>query len=385
MENFSFINPVKIIFGKESICKIDNEIPAQSNVLIIYGGGSIKKNGVFNQVIDALKGYKVFEFSGIEPNPHYETCMKAVSIIKEKGIDYLLAVGGGSTIDATKFIAAAACFEEGDPWTILSQGAVVKKAMPFGTILTLPATGSEMNSGSVITRASSQDKLAFNTPLVYPTFSVLDPTTTYTLPARQIGNGIVDTFVHITEQYLTYYEGDSMLQDRMFEAVLKTLVSEGPKALKTPTDYNVRANLMWASTWALNGWFAQGAPQDWATHMIGHEITAFYGLDHAQTLAIVLPGVMTIQQKKKAAKIITLGREVFGIQSDNESTAIAQTIKAVENFFEQVGVHTHLSDYGLGDETIDKVSNRMAERQWRLGECQDITPDVVKEILLLRK
>lgn len=385
MENFSFINPVKIIFGKDSIRKIGHEIPAQCKVLVIYGGGSIKKNGIFDQVTDALNGYEIYEFSGIEPNPHYETCIKAVSVIKEKNIDYLLAVGGGSTIDATKFIAAAACFEEGDPWNILSQGAEVKKAMPFGAILTLPATGSEMNSGSVITRASSQDKLAFNTPLVYPVFSVLDPTTTYSLPARQVGNGIVDTFVHITEQYLTHYEGDSMLQDRMFEAVLKTLVIEGPKALKTPTDYNVRANLMWASTWALNGWFAQGAPQDWATHMIGHEITAFYGVDHAQTLAIVLPGVMTVQQKKKSSKIITLGREVFGIQSDNESTAIAQTIKAVEDFFEQVGVRTHLSDYGLGEEAIEKVTNRMTERQWRLGECQDITPDVVKEILSLRK
>lgn len=385
MENFSYINPVKIIFGKDTIQKIKGEIPANNKVLIVYGGGSIKKNGVYDQVIQALADYEIHEYAGIEPNPHYETCMKVVELIKEKKIDYLLAVGGGSVIDATKFIVAATCFEGDDPWEILSKGAEIKKALPFGTILTLPATGSEMNDGSVISRVGTQEKLPFASPMVYPKFSVLDPTTTYTLPIRQVGNGVIDTFVHITEQYLTQYDGNSMVQDKLFEGLLKVVVAEGPKALETPTNYDVRANLMWASTWALNGWFGRGIPQDWATHSMGHELTAFYGLDHAQTLAIILPGVMSVMQLQKSKKIIALGREVFGICESDAKVGIAKTIEAVEGFFEKMGVKTHLSDYNLGDEAIDKVCNRMTERQWKLGETGSITPDVVKEILTLRK
>lgn len=382
MENFSLANPVKIIFGKGTIKEIVNEIPQGSKVLMTYGGGSIKKNGVYDQAVKALKGYEWYEFAGIEPNPHYETCMKAVALIKEKGINFILSVGGGSVLDATKFISAAVHFEEGDPWQILSKGAEIKKAMPFGDIITLPATGSEMNSGAVITRSETQEKLSFGSPLTYPKFSVLDPTVTYSLPPRQTGNGVVDAFVHVMEQYLTYNEGDSLLQDNMAEAIVRTLVEEGPKALKEPTNYDVRANLMWASTWALNGWIACGVPEDWATHMIGHELTAFYGLDHGQTLAIVLPGIMTVLKEQKGKKIIRLGKEVFGIQGDN---AINKTIKAVEDFFESMGVKTHLSDYGLGDEAISKVTERLAARGWKLGECRNITAEVVKEVLTLRK
>lgn len=379
MENFIYANPVKIIFGKDTIKEIVNEIPQGSKVLMTYGGGSIKNNGVYDQAVKALSGYEWYEFSGIEPNPHYETCMKAVALIKEKGIDFILSVGGGSVLDATKFIAAAVCFEGGDPWQILSKRSEVKKAMPFGDIITLPATGSEMNAGAVITRAETQEKLAFGSPYTYPKFSVLDPTVTYSLPPRQVGNGVVDAFVHVMEQYLTYSDSNALLQDHMAEAIVKTLVVEGPKALVTPTDYDVRANLMWASTWALNGWISQGVPEDWATHMIGHEITAFYGLDHAQTLAIVLPGVMTVLKEQKGKKIIRLGKEVFG------TNGIDDTIKAVEGFFEKMGVKTHLSDYGLGDEAIVKVSDRLAQRGWKLGECGNITADVVKEVLTIRK
>ena len=379
MENFIYANPVKIIFGKDTIKEIVNEIPQGSKVLMTYGGGSIKKNGVYDQAVKALSGYEWYEFAGIEPNPHYETCMKAVALIKEKGIDFILSVGGGSVLDATKFIAAAVCFDEGDPWQILSKRSEVKKALPFGDIITLPATGSEMNAGAVITRAETQEKLAFGSPYTYPKFSVLDPTVTYSLPPRQVGNGVVDAFVHVIEQYLTYSESNALLQDHMAEAIVKTLVIEGPKALVAPTDYDVRANLMWASTWALNGWIAQGVPQDWATHLIGHELTAFYGLDHAQTLAIVLPGVMTVLSEQKGKKIIRLGKEVFG------TDGVDDTIKAVEEFFERMGVRTHLSDYGLGDEAIAKVSDRLAKRGWKLGECENITGDTVKEILTIRK
>lgn len=384
MENFTFANPVKIIFGKDTIKDIANEIPKGSKVLVIYGGGSIKSNGVYNQVSKALSGFEWTEFAGIEPNPHYETCMKAVDLIKEKNIDFVLAVGGGSVIDATKFIVAAAYFD-GDAWDILAKGARVTKAIPFGTILTLPATGSEMNSGAVVTRAETQEKLAFSTPMVYPTFSVLDPTTTYTLPTKQTSNGIVDTFVHVIEQYLTYYKGDSTLQDFMAEAILKTLVKEGPKVFNDPNNYDIRANLMWASSWGLNYWISCGVPQDWATHMIGHELTAYFGLDHAQTLAIVLPGVMTVMKDQKKEKIMRLGKEVFGLKAASDNELVDATIKAVESFFEQVGVKTHLSDYGLNDEAISKVTKRLGDRGWKLGECQNITADTVRQVLEIRK
>lgn len=384
MENFSFVNPTKIIFGKDTIKEISKEITGRK-VLITYGGGSIKKNGVYDQVIKALASFEFYEFGGIEPNPHYETCMKAVDLIKEKNIDYLLAIGGGSVIDATKFIASAACFENGDPWQILEKKGEIKKALPYGTVLTIAATGSEMNDGAVITKAATKDKLPFSSSLLYPKFSVLDPEITYTLPPRQTGNGVVDAFVHVIEQYLTYSTEDTTFQDNMWEGILRTLISEGPKALKEPRNYDARANIMWAATWALNGWFAQGVDQDWATHLIGHELTALYGLDHGQTLAIVLPGVMTKLSEQKSVKIKRLGKEIFNIKEESSSELITKTIQATEDFFELMGVKTHLSDYNLGDEAIEKVGNRLNERNWKLGECYNITGDVAKEILKLRK
>lgn len=384
MQNFTFANPVKIIFGKGTIKNISDEISKDKKVLILYGGGSIKKNGVYDQVIEALKGYNVVEFSGIEPNPHYETCMKAVELIKKENIDFLLSVGGGSTLDATKFIAAATLFD-GEPWDILAKGAKITKALPLGSIITLPATGSEMNSGGVITKAATEEKLAFGSDFTFPKFSVLDPKTTYSLPVKQISNGIVDSFVHVMEQYLTSGRDNATLQDCMAEAVAKAVVIEGPKVLAEPKNYEVRANFMWAATWALNGWINCGVEQDWATHMIGHELTAFYGLDHAQTLAIVLPGVMEVMKEQKAKKICQLGKEVFEINEENDDKQIELTIKAVEHFFNKVGVQTKLSDYNLGDEAIEKVVNRFAERGWKVGEKQNIDSNKIREILTLRK
>lgn len=385
MDNFSFINPVKIIFGKNTIQELANEIPADSKVLVLYGGGSIKANGVYQQVADALAKFEWTEFSGIEANPHYETCLKAVEVIKAKNINYLLAVGGGSVVDATKFIAAAACFDSNlDPWDILSKRAQITSALPFGTVLTLSATGSEMNSGAVITKASTQEKLAFGSDLVFPKFSILDPETTYSLPLKQISNGVVDSFIHVIEQYLTY-PANAMIQDKFSEAILATLITEGPKALETPTDYDIRANLMWASTWALNGWISCGVPEDWTTHMLGHEVTALYGLDHAQTLAIILPGVMKVMQKQKADKILQLGLQVFGIYNNlSTQERIDYTIKAVENFFEEMQVKTHFSDYGVNSEVVEKVAERIKNRGWKLGESKNITYDTIKEILTSR-
>lgn len=385
MENFSFENPVKIIFGKDTIKKVSSEIAADNNVLLIYGGGSIKKNGVYEQVTTALKNYNLSEFQGIEANPTFETCMKVVALIKEKNINYLLAVGGGSVIDATKFIAAAACLDENiDAWGILTRKVAIQEALPFGVVLTLSATASEMNSGGVISKASTQEKLAFGSEYTYPKFSILDPETTYTLPATQVSNGVVDAFVHVCEQYLTY-PAQAMIQDKFSESILQTLVIEGSKVLENPKDYDVRANLMWASTWALNGWIACGVPQDWSTHMIGHEITALTGVDHAKTLAVVLPGVMEVMKKEKGDKIIQLGKQVFGVESQSSKDAtIEKTINAVEDFFNKMEIKTRLSDYNIDDKIIPTICDRFKQRGWILGEHQNMTSDVVEKILRSR-
>ncbi len=364
-------------------CSRAGGVPGKrKNVMLIYGGGSIKKNTVYQQVISALHGYSRIEFSGIEANPHYETCVKAVKMIRDHQIDYLLAVGGGSVIDATKFIAAAALYT-GDPWDLMIGKARIEKALPFGTVLTLPATGSEMNNGFVISKAETEEKLAMDSRYTFPQFSILDPETTYTLPDRQTANGIVDTFVHVLEQYLTY-DQHALLQDYFAEAILKVLIEEGEKVLKNPHDYDIRANLMWASTWGLNNWIAQGVEEDWATHMIGHELTAFYGIDHAQTLAIVLPGMMKIKSDAKGEKILQMGDHVFGITSGTAEERMNKTIAKVEAFFHTIGVKTRLSDYGLDEEAIEKVAQRFKERGWVLGEHHDIDDKAVKEILMLR-
>ncbi|NDV66610.1 iron-containing alcohol dehydrogenase [Bacteroides sp. 224] len=379
MDNFSYYNPVKILFGKGMIAQLKKEIPLKSRVLVIYGGGSIRRNGVYDQVRDALTGYEWTEFAGIEANPHYETCMRAVEEINRSKISFLLAVGGGSVLDATKFIAAAACFK-GDAWDILAKRAPVRKALPLACVMTLPATGSEMNSGAVITKASTQEKLAFNSPLVFPQFSVLDPETTYSLPDNQTANGIIDAFVHVCEQYLTY-PVNAPIQDRYAEAILLTLVENGTKVLNAPHDYDLRANIMWTATMALNGLIAVGVPQDWATHMIGHEITAFHGLAHAETLAIVLPALARVMKENKKEKLLQMGERVFNINSGSTEEKIEQTIHAMETFFQSLGVRTKLSEYGLGEDIIEPIAKRFEERGWMLGEKQDITPDRVREIL----
>ena len=325
MYNFIFQNPVKVIFGKGTIAQITPNIPAQSKILMTYGGGSIMKNGVYDQVKAALKGYDVTEFGGIEPNPRYETCMKAVEICREKKIDFLLAVGGGSVLDGTKFIAAAFYHTEGDPWEILTQGKPVSKALPIGAVMTLPATGSEMNGNAVISRNSTQEKLAFYSPAVYPQFCVLDPETTFTLPDRQTRNGIVDSFIHVCEQYMTF-PVNAPLQDRQSEGIFHTLIEEGPNVLKNPTDYEARANIMWAATNALNHYIACGVPQDWATHGIGHELTALHGMDHAQTLACVVLGLFKHQKKSKLAKLAQYGRRIWGLSGDNDDAIADQAI-----------------------------------------------------------
>lgn len=380
MYNFEYQNPVKIIFGKGEIAKVGKNIPEGSKVLITYGGGSIFKNGVYDQVKASIKGFEVIEFGGIEPNPHYETLMKAVEIVKKEKISFLLSVGGGSVIDGTKFIAAAACFENGDPWDILSKRAPVVDAIPHGTVLTLPATGSEMNMGAVITRVETKEKLAFMSPKVLPLFSVLDPETIFSLPEKQIANGIVDAFVHVIEQYLTF-PVNSPIQDRFSESILKTLIEEGPKVIANKTDYDAAANFMWSATLALNGLIGVGVPQDWATHMIGHELTAYHGIDHARTLAIVLPGVMHLMREQKKNKLLQLGERVWGVIDGNDDQRINETIRKTVEFFESVGIQTKLPEYEVPVETITTISDRFKQRGYKLGEKANIGPDEIRLIL----
>jgi NADP-dependent alcohol dehydrogenase len=386
MLNFTFYNPVKVIFGKGTIAQLGELIPVDKRIMLTYGGGSIKSNGVYDQVKNALKGRYCIEFGGIEPNPLYETCMKAVEICRKEKIDFILAVGGGSVADGSKFIAAAALYQGKDPWDILipsanPQDAEVKSALPLGVVLTLPATGSEMNTNAVISRKATMDKRVFSSPFVYPQFSILDPETTFTLPIRQTVNGIVDAFVHVVEQYITF-DVNSLLQDRQAEAVFLTLIEEGPKVLANPNDYDTRANIMWCATNALNGLIGCGVPQDWATHMIGHELTAAYGLDHAQTLAAVLPSLLRYHKNAKLGKLAQMGSRVFGINEADKNVAAEKTICAIENFFNSIGMPTKLSAYNIkSQDAAVKIYEKLKPLNQAFGEHADITPEAVKDIL----
>lgn len=381
MKNFQFSNPTKIVFGKGQLAALGKEVPPGAKVLVLYGGGSVKKTGLLEEVKKALASHSFGEFGGIEPNPSYETLMEAVALIRKEGYDFLLALGGGSVIDGTKFVAAAVPYAQGDPWDILAKRLPVTAALPFGTILTLPATGSEMNNGAVITRKSLKAKLAFGSPLLFPVFSILDPVYTYTLPPRQVANGVVDAFVHVMEQYLTY-PAEGRVQDRFSEGLLLTLVEEGPKALVDGNNYDVRANLEWAATLALNGLIGAGVPQDWSTHMVGHEITALYGLDHAQTLAIVLPAMLEAMKADKGDKLLQYGQRVWGIDSGSREERIGAAIARTRDFFESLGVGTRFSAYGLGQEVVEPLlASLEAHRMVKLGEGGKVDLGVVRRVL----
>ena len=376
---FTYSNPTVIHFGQGMISAIAKAIDPAKRVLVIYGGGSIKQNGVYDQIAAALSGRTWFEFAGVEPNPTMETLDQAVALIRKEGLDYILAVGGGSVIDGSKYVAAAACYD-GDGWDIMLGKHRVKQALPLGAVLTLPATGSESNKGAVISRKTTGDKRAFMSSHVQPQFAILDPVYTYTLPPRQVANGVVDAFVHTVEQYVTY-PVDGKIQDRFAEGILLTLIEEGPKALKEPENYDVRANIMWAATQALNGLIGAGVPQDWATHMLGHELTAMHGLDHAQTLAIVLPVLWNEKRETKRAKLLQYAARVWNITEGSEDERIDAAIAATRNFFEQLGVPTRLSDYGLDGSSIPALLAKLEEHgMTALGENQDITLEVSRRI-----
>ncbi|WP_042057585.1 iron-containing alcohol dehydrogenase [Aeromonas allosaccharophila] len=379
MYNFQYANPTRICFGEGQIASLPTLIPPGSRLLVLYGGGSIKQNGVYEQLTRALAGVTWQEFSGIGANPRYELLMEAVALVKRERIDFLLAVGGGSVVDGTKFVAAAACYEGSDPWDICGKQASVHQALPMGCVLTLPATGSENNPTSVVSRGDV--KISFRSPLVQPQFAVLDPATTYSLPARQTGNGVVDAFIHITEQYLTFPVGGDV-QDRLAEGLLQVLVENGPRALTEPANYQVRANLMWAASLALNGLIGCGVPQDWASHAIGHQLTALYGLDHGQSLAVVLPSLLRERASQKQDKLAQFAERVWHSTREDKALRIEEAIIRTEQFFQKMGLGTRLADYGLSESCIPAVcSNLKRVGRTALGEHQDIDPDRVARIL----
>ena len=381
MESFVYYNPTRILFGRGMTSKLGAYIPAKARVLVLYGGGSVMKNGAYTAAKAALGKRKSVDFEGIEPNPEYETCMKAIELMKKQKLDFILAIGGGSVIDAAKFIAAG--FFMKSPWNILEKGAKIQKALPIACVLTLSATGSESNINSVISRRKRTMKLAFASEKVYPVVSVLDPAFQATLPVRQTINGIVDSFVHVLEQYLTY-PVNSPLQDGFAEAILNTLKLEAPKILKRPNDADARANIMLSSTLALNGLIACGVPQDWSTHAIGHELTAIYGIDHAQSLAIVAPKLLEVECAYKRNKIVQMGKNVFGVCTKDKRLAAKETIAKLKKFFVDVGIKVELSDYGIDKKQAAKAvsENLVRIKHLPLGEHRDIDAKKVEKILL---
>jgi len=382
MNNFDFQNPTKIIFGKGQIENLANEIPNDAKVLLLYGGGSIKKNGIYDQVKTALSKVEVVEFGGIPANPEYAVLLEALKIVKDQNITYLLAVGGGSVIDGTKFLSSAALYEGDIPWDILANNIRTEKGMPFGTVLTLPATGSEMNSGSVITRAETKEKRTMGGPGLFPQFSILDPEVVKSIPRRQLANGLADAFTHVLEQYMTY-SIDAKLQDRFAESILQTLVEIAPTVLKDEFDYKAASNFMWSCTMALNGLIQKGVPNDWAVHAMGHELTALYGIDHARTLAIITESHYKYNIEAKKEKLAQYGERIWKITEGSIDDKAYAAIEKTTAFFKSLGIDTKLSDYTNDYEgTAEEIAKRFTDRGWlTLGEHQSLSPEKVEEIV----
>lgn len=386
MLNFNFYNPTHIVFGKDQLQELDSLVPKDAKVLITYGGGSARRTGVLDMVKKELakSPRAVAEFGGIGANPELSVLMGAIEKVRREKIDFLLAVGGGSVMDGTKFIAIASFAQEfaGKEEELLNYGFApvpVESAVPFGTVLTLPATGSEMNCGAVI--SNGKDKLPVFSPFAFPKFSILDPVLTYTLPATQVANGVVDTFVHTVEQYVTYAV-DGRFQDRTAEGILQTLIEIGKKTVDEPEDYDARANLVWCATMALNGLIGAGVPQDWNTHMIGHEITALFGIDHAKTLAMIQPAVWKVRRQQKREKLLQYADRVWGIREGSEEERINLAISRTEEFFQSLGMKTRLSDYNLNEDDIEIILKSLQKHgMTALSETGDVTLDVSREIL----
>lgn len=382
MNNFELYNPTQYIFGKGQTEKLAKLVPANAKILVLYGGGSIKKNGVYDQVMAALSNHDVLEFSGIEPNPQFSTLIMALEVIKEQKVDFMLAVGGGSVIDGTKFLSSAALHEGDDPWDILAKRIKTVKGLPFGTVLTLPATGSEMNSGAVVSRAETGEKMVMGGPGLFPQFSICDPETVRTIPQRQLANGIVDAFTHVLEQYMTYPVGAD-LQDRISEGILKTLIETAPKVMANPADYKAAANFMWCCTMALNGIIQKGVPTDWSVHMIAHELTAAYGIDHARTLAVILPSAYHYKFEQKKEKLAQYAERIWDVADGSQEEKAKTAISKTQAFFESLGIQCRLSDYTNDYKGFAAKAAKSLEDHGmiRLGEHQDIRPSDAEKIV----
>ena len=377
MLNFEFQNPTKLIFGKDSIAKIEKQFTRPTKIMLTFGGGSVKRNGVYDQVIAALKGHEIVEFWGIEPNPKVETLRKAVELGKAEKVEFIIAVGGGSTLDGTKLIACAICYD-GDAWDLVLDPKKVTGAIPFASVMTMPATGSEMNNGAVISNLATKEKYGFYS--FYPQWSILDPEVTYSIPPYQVACGIADTFVHVMEQYLTA-PNINPLMDRWAEGILLNLIEIAPQIQENPQDYDLMSQYMLSATMGLNRFIAMGVPQDWATHNIGHELTALHGVTHGESLAIVLPGTMTVLSEQKHDKILQYGERVWGITEGTDGIRIAEAIGRTEQFFSQLGLATRLSQLNIGEETIAEIERRFNERGTLLGECKNVNGAVARAIL----
>ncbi|MDD2244049.1 MAG: iron-containing alcohol dehydrogenase [Dysgonamonadaceae bacterium] len=376
MNNFIFQNPTKLIFGKGQIAELSGLVPDDVNLMITYGGGSVTKNGVYNQVKEALKGRNYIEFWGIEPNPRVETLRKAIKTGKDHNINYLLAVGGGSVLDGTKLIAAG-IVSDIDAWDIVLRGEAGEQ-IRFASVMTVPATGSEMNGGAVITRGETVEKLSFQGD--YPQFSILDPEVTYSLSDHQIACGLADAYTHVLEQYLTT-PGQSRIMDRWAEGILLSIIEIAPQIRSNPHDYDLMADYMLAATLALNDFIRMGISQDWATHQIGHELTALHGITHGHSLAIVMPGTLRVMKKQKKDKLLQYGERIFGIVNGTEEERVDLAIKKTELFYRSLGLTTRLSEEGVGNATIETITRRFNERGVAYGEKFNITGNVVGEIL----
>lgn len=377
MQNFSFQNPTKLMMGRGMIAQLAQEIPADKRVLITFGGGSVKSNGVYEQVKEALQKHVTIEFWGIEPNPTVETLRRAIAQGKAERVDYVLAVGGGSVIDGSKLIAAGLCYD-GDAWELVTSGVPVVQTVPLATVLTLPATGSEMNPGAVISRLETKEKFAFYSN--YPQFSILDPEVTFSLPPHQVACGLVDTFVHVMEQYLTT-TGQSRLMDRWAEGILQTIVEIAPQIRANQTNYDLMADFMLSATMALNGFVSMGVSQDWATHMIGHELTALHGLTHGHTLAILFPATCRVLRQAKGEKLLQYGERVWGITIGTPEARIEEAIARTEEFFRLLGLTTRLREEQIGEETIAEIERRFNVRGVAFGENREVTGTVARQIL----
>ncbi len=376
MNNFIFQNPTRLIFGKGMIAELAKAIPADKKIMITFGGGSVKKNGVYEQVRKAVQDRDYIEFWGIEPNPAIETLRKAIALGKEHNIGFLLAVGGGSVLDGTKLISAGLKYD-GDAWELVKKG-VYHDTVPMGSVLTLPATGSEMNNGAVISCHETREKYPFYSN--YPVFSILDPETTFTLPPHQVACGLADTFVHVMEQYMTT-PGQSRLMDRWAEGILKTLTEIAPKIRENQHNYDLMADFMLSATMGLNGFIAMGVTQDWSTHMIGHELTALCGLTHGATLAIVFNGTLRTLRHQKKDKILQYGERVWGITEGDEEARIDKTIEKTASFFQSLGLSTRLSEEHIADSVILEIERRFNERHAAFGEAGNVDGAMARKIL----